>query len=1783
MKSKPDTDGVLERNVETLLESGGEAPKIADGSRARIRAQLVEKHGIAGATGPSRLRSPLVAVGFGLAATAAGAVVISQLGSEDATTVVDGEGLKDGTTWIVDAGGKVTPLGSRRVRVEGAALLDVAPGKGTFTVETARGEIQVIGTRFLVDAQPDRTTAAVVRGSVQLASSDGKVTLHAGEQGIAEPGRPPTRGPAPRLSHLVSWAAAARRKAETDVKPMRNGTLFAREPNAPWVPESPLPITKLTVDVVVEDQVARVALDQTFHNPAPQMMEGMYRFAIPPDASLQRLAMYVDGVLTESAVVERMAARRIYEDIVYRRLDPALLEWAGTGRLSLRVYPLPAKQDKRLLIAYTQSLPKLYDDWTLTVPLPEVDLPVGELGFDVRIKGCANCEVTSTSHKIAAKPVDRDTVVSFRQAGATIGDSLVLHVRDPRREAVTTTHRQTAKDGTPESFLLVRARPELANQSKPYRPRTWVILDDVSASRDVMARRAQADLIDGFLRELDEDDRVGVIAFDVAARTKLTPTRVLDVDRKTVRAALKEEGGVGATDFTTALDAALKMLGNTPADDAMIVYLGDGVITSGARNLDVLRGKLAGKARFVGVGVGDGPDTQTLDSLAAATGGYVTTIDLADDVGWRAFDLVAALHTPRVVGLEARFLDAAGAHVPAATYIKTPQLADGEELELVAKLAGSGTPVTVELTGTVNGAPWKQRVAIAPASSEAGYLPRLWAQRHIAARLLAKHEAVVVPPCAAPAPQPIQTRGPRRPTPPVVVCLTEQELRAKRDEEIRQEVVALGKKYFVLSRHTSLLVLENDAMYKQYNVEKGKGDTWAPYLVPAKIDVKKPVTTTPSDIADDAILVRTPLQVFYNPGGYIADGWSDQRRWSFERDSISNPLGGVRTRGDLQLGAPLASTRATSPAPRREALAKAMEEKSVDKSVALDRRANDSEDNELLDMAQQRTTVTSGELSGVGHGFGQGFGRGGGGSAGGEAFIGTGRFSSIAGKSAKPSSWSEHAGPMYPQRLGYPTDHAFDDVTSFIPALVPDAADTWRGDLEAIGGKKPHAIDAAARALLARARKALPSGVYRWGELELAIDAARRIGWKRTTDHDLVETASFDGTTLTRRYGELGIDVTRSYGDDDVAIAMTYLPIWIADPAHYARWFEVGSNGAREVTLSRQATTAGGKAELQFVLVFDDRDRLVAVRDAKNKDLLSVTWNAAGPVSARSGGVEVSIGFTGQAIADATAWAHAGVVAGVNVELPMHLPKYWEAKASSLVAGSAQWRHVQRQRMASLAAINDRANLSATYAALLGAGGVELGDLALASAGIAAGTTDPQFAAAVAPFATTKPALVAYLEASRAYTQRPKSDRLKTQTTTGFVGALWSLREISALLVADKGKEAVDRLVAMNQRAFEFRLIAASALQTRYTVKPVDIARAWDTVATGEYRNLARSQAATWLMTRGAYDMAAERIVKLVDELDLAALPPRLGQLRYQFQNSRRGQAGWQLVWAKWRDRVLAGNSFEHAMALVPMAGEHPLDLPAVLAKAAALAGDDVDRVLAVARTAMNLNHTAMAQSLVEPLVKAKPTRELHQLVAQFALQQGQKVKALGHLEAAQELGADEAVALRTVQSELSQIILVAREVAVASTGAERARAVKIAMGWGARWRAIDTANPHIDQLLGELQLAVGNHAEAWRQLSSVIERDPMSGTGYETVANAFEAQGKVAEALDFWNQAMLIDQTNPTPRLRKAQALIALGRTAEGDKLLGEIAGRTWHARWESIRYQAQAMLERAKAQQEL
>jgi tetratricopeptide (TPR) repeat protein len=278
-------------------------------------------------------------------------------------------------------------------------------------------------------------------------------------------------------------------------------------------------------------------------------------------------------------------------------------------------------------------------------------------------------------------------------------------------------------------------------------------------------------------------------------------------------------------------------------------------------------------------------------------------------------------------------------------------------------------------------------------------------------------------------------------------------------------------------------------------------------------------------------------------------------------------------------------------------------------------------------------------------------------------------------------------------------------------------------------------------------------------------------------------------------------------------------------------------------------------------------------------------------------------------------------------------------------------------------------------------------------------------------------------------------------------------------------------------------------------------------------------------------------------------------------------------VYTRWRDKVLAGDSFAHVMALLPAAAmQHDQDV--VIAKAVALAGTDPERGAMLARTALALGQAGWVDRIVQPLLAKAPTRALYQIAAQAAAATGRPADALADLEHAEDASSDEPAPIAEVRAELGSILGLAQQLAVQSTGAARDQLVARAMRWGDRWRAVDPNNPQIDQRLGTLLLAVGDRAGAWRQLSSTIERDPWSSAGYTVVAEAFEQQGKLDDALPFWQQAIVIDQTNPTPRLRKAQALLALGRAKDGDALLHQITDQKWHDVWSGVVEQAHEAL---------
>ncbi|MCE9572499.1 MAG: FecR domain-containing protein, partial [Deltaproteobacteria bacterium] len=1571
-----DDDAVLAQNVETLLGGAYDPPRLADPARARIRETLV-----AAAAKRARPRRA-IAVGFAVAAMAAGGLVtINALrggGASSSSEQRDGQRvtLADGSLAILDTGATIDALGPRRVRVTGRALLDVVPGQGTFTVETAVGHLEVLGTRFVVDAQAGQTQAAVVRGAVKVVGDGGDEILHAGELGTMIPGQVPRRQPAPRLSHLASWAEAERRKDEAALpRAVKNGALVARTTgrpaHAPWfAPEEyPLPLTDLTVDAVVENQVARVALDQTFHNDQPQDLEGDYRFALPADAALSRLAMYVDGRLEEAAVVERMRARRIYEELVYHQIDPALLEWTGAGKVQLRVYPIPAGQDKRLALAYTQALPRLYDDYTLTVPLPELDQPVDHVTMTVRVRDCAACELRSPSHEVTVTRDGDDAVVRFERRGERLGDSLIVTVRDPRRGAAIAS--RTEGDWR---YLLVRDQPALDAPTVAHRARRWVILDDVSASRGPVELRAQAAIVDRLLTELDEDDQVTVLTFDARVRSYGPLGLVRATDRKRVAAFLaREHGGIGATDLGQAIGQALTALAGADPQDATILYLGDGQITDGERALGTIRDQLRGKATFVGVGVGDGADLPSLDALATATGGATYAIDPADDLGWRTFDLVASLYTARVTGLAVDVLGADGAAIPGAlAYLRSAQLGDGEELAVTARVPANTQPTAITVRGTLAGRAWSRRIELADATGapraakrDAAYLPRLWAQARIAALLLDKLADVT---CSG------------------LACPDPETLREAHREDLRKEIVALGKQSFLLSRHTSLLVLENDQMYKDYDVPRTRPPEWAPYALPATIPVPpRSIAPVPAD-SREAILIRTPLPIFYDVsaayGGIVTTRATAgpmlaatgsvftsnpfANDWKVTDTSIARGDAIALARESGVLGAvdqPVDSLHAMLDGDVGGAEAAAAEPTTPVTLTTGDLRGFDAWNEQAIDRRG------SGRWDLVGHGAGMGWG----------------------GLEGKKSGFA--GGMPQPIALRSASDPRLDDLTDRIPAMYPGAFDDGAAGLAVAAGGKRGSIDAGARALLDRARAQLGAGAYRWGDgPEIAVDAAHRLAWHTTTEDGLEELSTYDGATWRRAYPELGLVFEREVGDDEPALCAAILPIALATPDHLARWYTITAAG-QTVTL----TPASGTGAVT-TLEFDDTARLVAIKSAG--EALTISWGASGPTAARVGARTIAIGYTPDAILDAR--THAAIPqALVAVALPLHTPAYWRARLPANPAGSDAWRHAQRQLLAALAALGDHAGLWTEYRALADHGGVTAGDVALASRGLAVATTNDEQARALAATPPEARALADYLATSRRYGQRPRPGTFAARAD-GLLGTLARFREVLATVEAGKLDGALAAIAALPEGATELRVIAASVIAQRWSYESAKVTAAWDAAAHGAYRNVARYEAARALYYRGDYEGAATRYAALFRDVDLAAAPfASDGMAMYAFQQSRRGPAGWQLAYGAWSRRVIDGDSLDHVLALLSASMNQPGEVDRVLARAADLAAGDGDAIAAVATAALTYGQLDRAAAMVAGARKASPSAALDRLASAIAERQGRPGEAADLLQAA--------------------------------------------------------------------------------------------------------------------------------------------------------------------------------------
>ena len=178
-----------------------------------------------------------------------------------------------------------------------------------------------------------------------------------------------------------------------------------------------LPIKSIRIDTKISSQVATTHVEQVFRNDTDATLEGTYFFPIPDSASVAEFAIWDGDRRLVGEVRSREEARRIYDEIVRRKRDPGLLEYAGKDLFQASIFPIPPHSDKKLELTYTQVVKGEGGTVAYRYPLGTGRqlAPIGSVAGRVEVESKEPVRnVYSPTHAIDVKHhSERKSVVSF--------------------------------------------------------------------------------------------------------------------------------------------------------------------------------------------------------------------------------------------------------------------------------------------------------------------------------------------------------------------------------------------------------------------------------------------------------------------------------------------------------------------------------------------------------------------------------------------------------------------------------------------------------------------------------------------------------------------------------------------------------------------------------------------------------------------------------------------------------------------------------------------------------------------------------------------------------------------------------------------------------------------------------------------------------------------------------------------------------------------------------------------------------------------------------------------------------------------------------------------------------------------------------------------------------------------------------------------------------------------------------------------------------------------------
>ncbi len=553
----------------------------------------------------------------------------------------------------------------------------------------------------------------------------------------------------------------------------------------PAPPAGTYKIKDLAVQVKLVDQVARTQVSQSFVNTGSTPMEVCFVFPLPYDGAIEELTLLIDGKEFPAKLMAAADARKVYEEIVRKNRDPALLEWMGTGMFKTSVFPVPPGAERKVTLRYSQLCRKDQGLTDFVFPLSTAKYtsqPVEKIEFAVSIESGSEIKnVYSPSHAIEIKrPDNKHAQISFTATNQIPSEDfrLMYDVGKGELGASLVSYRPTGSD---EGYFLLLASPQIKAPDAERPKKTVVFVVDRSGSMSGKKFEQAKGALKFVLNNLREGDLFNIVAYD--SRVESFKPELQKFDEETRKAATAFVEGLyagGSTNIDGALKTALGQLKDSSRPN-FVIFLTDGLPTDGETN----EGKIVAdaqssngvRARIFPFGVGFDVNSRLLEKIARGNFGQTEYVRPSEDIEARVASLYGRIGSPVMTDLSINYeFDAKSEGSPVSrTYpAEVRDLFAGEQLAIVGRYKKSGM-AKVTVTGRVGGQEQKfdfpANFVETSGDQSNAFVEKLWAMRRVGQ------------------------------------IVDELDLKGK-NEELIKELVAISTKHGILTPYTSFLAEE---------------------------------------------------------------------------------------------------------------------------------------------------------------------------------------------------------------------------------------------------------------------------------------------------------------------------------------------------------------------------------------------------------------------------------------------------------------------------------------------------------------------------------------------------------------------------------------------------------------------------------------------------------------------------------------------------------------------------------------------------------------------------------------------------------------------------------------------------------------------------------------------------------------------------------------------------------------------------------------------------------------